>query len=142
METAEPFQVVVIDDSPLQGALVRMTLERRFGERVSVTVFTNPVEGVDALSSEVGLLLVDWQMPELDGHRVVARALEQGVEAKRIIVSSNHPAMELHEEFDCEGCLAVIEKGEQRQQEAFLMILDGLVRRHEKALRASRVPPS
>lgn len=110
-----------------------MTLERRFADRVEVTVFTDPVRGSETLGPHVGLLLVDWQMPEMDGHSVVARALELGVDAKRIIVSSSHPALELHEEFDCEGCLAVIEKGEERQQEAFLMILDGLVRRHERA---------
>lgn len=128
----EAFQVVIIDDSPLQGALVRRTLEQRFGDRVHVSVFTDPTVGVEVLGPAVGLLLVDWQMPGLDGHCVVDRAVQQGVDPKRIIVSSSHSALELHEEFDCQGCLAVIEKGEQQQQDAFMMILDGLVRRHER----------
>ena len=132
VDVVAPFQVVVIDDSPLQGALIRMTLDRRFGDRVAVTVYTNPVQGVQELGDWVGLLLVDWQMPEMDGHEVVEAALQTGLEPKRIIISSSHSAQTLHEEFDCEGCLAVIEKGERQQEAAFMMILDGLVRRHEK----------
>ncbi|MBZ0114613.1 MAG: response regulator [Thermoanaerobaculia bacterium] len=133
MGAAEAFQVVIIDDSPLQGALVRRTLEQRFEDRVHVSVYNDPTVGVEVLGPWVGLLLVDWLMPKLDGHCVVERAVRQGVDPKRIIVSSSHSALELHEEFDCEGCLAVIEKGEQQQQAAFMMILDGLVRRHERA---------
>ena len=74
-------------------------------------------------------MLLDWEMPEMDGTEVLAAARAAGVNLKRIIITSSHPAERLHEVFDDSGCLAVIEKAEPEQQAAFLMILDSIMRR-------------
>ena len=52
-----------------------------------------------------------------------------GLNLKRVIITSAHPAERLHEVFDDSGCLAVIEKEEPEQQAAFMMILDSIMRR-------------
>jgi CheY-like chemotaxis protein len=125
----QPRRVVVVDDSPLQCAVWQKLLEERYGSRVRVESYTNPVEAAAHLSPDVHLLLIDWEMPEMDGKELVEAARSAGVNLKRIIISSAHPAERLHEEFDHIGCLAVIEKSEPEQQAAFMMILDSIMRR-------------
>ena len=122
-------RAVVIDDSSLQCKIWASLLERRYGERVRVESYTDPCSAVKKLGPDVGLLLLDWEMPELDGKDVLELARAQGVDLKRIIITSGHPADTLHREFDCTGCLAVIEKNEPEQQAAFMMILDSIMRR-------------
>jgi CheY-like chemotaxis protein len=122
-------RVVVVDDSPLQCAAWRRLLEARYGERVQVESYTSPLEAAARLGPDIHLLLVDWDMPEMDGKELVEVARRNGVNLKRVIISSAHPADRLHAEFDRTGCLAVIEKAEPEQQAAFLMILDSIMRR-------------
>ena len=122
-------RVLVVDDSPLQCESWRKLLYDRYGDRAGVEVYTNPVTAVTQMRPDVHLLLLDWEMPELDGKQVFEAATRAGVNPKRIIIMSCHPANRLHEEFDPLGCLAVIEKAEPEQQAAFLMILDSIMKR-------------
>jgi len=122
-------RTVVIDDSPLQCAAWRLLLERRYGERVAVETYSDPHTAVAALRPDVHLMLLDWEMPGLDGRAVLEEARSRGVNLKRVIITSGHPAHELHEAFDRTGCLAVIEKTEPEQQAAFMMILDSIMKR-------------
>jgi CheY-like chemotaxis protein len=125
-------RVLVIDDSAFQCSALRLLLAERFGERVEIATYTDPEEALDQLDPEVDVLLLDWEMPGLDGAAMLEEARRRGVDLKRVIIRSSHPAEVLHAHFDDRGCLAVIEKGEREQQAAFLMILDGLVRRAER----------
>ena len=122
-------RVLVVDDSMVQCAVWRKLLEERYGESVAVETYTDPAEAVPGMAPDIHLLLLDWEMPEMDGKEVLAAAREAGVNLKRVIITSGHPADRLHEEFDDSGCLAVIEKFEPEQQAAFLMILDSIMRR-------------
>jgi CheY-like chemotaxis protein len=122
-------RVLVVDDSKLQCAVWRRLLEGRYGDRVAVETYTEPVEAVLGMAPDIHLLLLDWEMPEMDGKEVLTAAKEAGVNLKRIIITSSHSADRLHEAFDDSGCLAVIEKTEPEQQAAFLMILDSIMRR-------------
>jgi len=124
-----PRRVLVVDDSPLQCAYWRRLLETRYGGRAAVETFSNPRQAVEALRPDVHLLLLDWEMPDLDGAAVLEEARRRGVNLKRIVISSAHPADELHRAFDASGCLAVIEKVEPEQQAAFMMILDSIMKR-------------
>ncbi len=96
---------------------------------MKVETYTDPAEAVLAMAPNIHLLLLDWEMPEMDGKEVLAAARDGGVNLKRVIITSGHPADRLHEEFDDSGCLAVIEKAEPEQQAAFMMILDSIMRR-------------
>lgn len=129
---SSPFRVLVVDDSPLQAGLLRQLLGRHFGDRIHVESVTTAKAALARIPDAVDLLLIDWQMPEMSGDELVREARERGLDCKRIIVSSAHPAQVLHDTFDDLGCLAVIEKGERAQEEAFLMILEGLLRRTER----------
>lgn len=129
MEPERRRRVMVVDDSPLQCAVWRRLLENRYGVRVAVETYTDPTEAVTRLGSDIHLLLLDWEMPDMDGVEVLEAARDAGVDLKRIIVTSSHPADRLHEVFDSTGCLAVIEKAEPAQQAAFMMILDSIMKR-------------
>jgi CheY-like chemotaxis protein len=129
MTTAGPRRVLVVDDSRLQCAVWRRLLERRYGDQVAVESYTDPRVAVREMGPDVHVMLLDWEMPEMDGTEVLAAARAAGVNLKRVIITSSHPAERLHEVFDDSGCLAVIEKAEPEQQAAFLMILDSIMRR-------------
>ncbi|MGQ9835029.1 MAG: response regulator [Thermoanaerobaculaceae bacterium] len=122
-------RIVVVDDSPTQCAFFKRFLEERYPGKVAVETYWDPKAAIAAFDPGIHLLLLDWEMPELDGKAVLERAVAAGVNRKRIIVTSAHPADRLHEVFDASGCLCVIEKNEPEQQAAFLQILDAIMRR-------------
>jgi CheY-like chemotaxis protein len=125
-------RVLVIDDSAFQCTALRALLAERFGDRVVIETYTDPHRALERLDPAVDVVLLDWEMPGLDGCSVLDEARRRGVDLKRVIIRSSHPAEVLHAQFDERGCLAVIEKGEREQQAAFLMILDSLVKRAER----------
>jgi CheY-like chemotaxis protein len=129
MNPDAPRRVMVVDDSPLQCAYWKRLLKNRYGVRCTVETYTDPREAVEQLEADIHLMLLDWEMPDMDGRAVLEEARSAGVNLKRIIVTSSHPADRLHEVFDDTGCLAVIEKAEPEQQSAFMMILDSIMRR-------------
>ena len=124
-----PRRVVVIDDSAVQCAVWQRLLQERYGDRAAVETYTDPRQAVASLGPDCHLVLLDWEMPGMDGREVFEAARDRGVNLQRIIITSSHPADRLHEEFDDTGCLAVIEKAEPEQQAAFMMILDSIMRR-------------
>lgn len=122
-------RILVVDDSPTQCAFFKRFLEERYPGKVVVESYCDPKAAIAAFGPSVHLLLLDWEMPELDGRALFERAVAAGVNRKRIIITSAHPADRLHEVFDASGCLCVIEKNEPEQQAAFFQILDSLMRR-------------
>lgn len=122
-------RVVVVDDSAFQCAVWKRLLKQRFGDRARVETYTDPIAAVPHLGPDIHVLLLDWEMPGMDGKEVLFAACAAGVNPKRVIITSSHPADRLHQEFDHTGCLAVIEKTEPEQQSAFLMILDSIMKR-------------
>ena len=129
MNDVKPRRIVVIDDSAVQCQRWRQLLLERYGDKAAVELFTDPRAALPALGPDIHLMLLDWEMPGLRGEEVVEEARRRGVNLKRVIITSAHPADQLHRAFDSSGCLAVIEKSEPEQQAAFVMILDSIMRR-------------
>ena len=123
-------RVVLVDDSTAYAASWRAIFAERFGGRVDFEAYQDPVAALAKLGPDVDLLLVDLEMPVLDGRSVARLAKERGVSEKKIVIVSGHDADELHRLFPKGACLAVINKTEAQQQSAFLMILDSVVFRH------------
>jgi CheY-like chemotaxis protein len=126
---ADHRRVVVVDDSALQCELWRGLLRSRYGGRAAIETYQDPCKAIEHLGPNVHLMLLDWEMPCMDGREVLAQAQARGVDLKRVIITSAHSAGELHEVFERDDCLAVIEKSEPEQQAAFLMILDSIMKR-------------
>ncbi|MGA7614805.1 MAG: response regulator [Thermoanaerobaculia bacterium] len=129
MRPATPKRVVIVDDSTAFCDLWANILEERYEGVARVETYHHPYDALPKIDQSIDLLLVDLEMPGMDGQKFVHYAREKGVPAKRIIVTSSHPSDELHARFRIGDTIAVINKTEPKQQEAFLMILDSIMRK-------------
>jgi CheY-like chemotaxis protein len=126
---ALPKQVVVVDDNELFCAKMVHFFEERYGDRVKVTTYTDPLKGLAGLEPNVDLLIVDLEMPMIDGKKFLQFALQKGVDRKKIIITSFRTAEELHAKFHLSEVLAVMDKNEAEQQKVFVMITDSIMRK-------------
>ncbi|HEX7615494.1 MAG TPA: hypothetical protein VF554_09470 [Thermoanaerobaculia bacterium] len=127
---SRPKRVVFVDQSTLYAESWRAVLACRYGPAVSFEFHRDPLEALEALGPDVSLLLLDLELPLFGGRKLFELAKERGVANRRIVILSSRPAEELHQLFPDGSCLAVINKTEPNQQNAFLMILDSIVKRH------------
>jgi CheY-like chemotaxis protein len=129
MSDARPKRVVIVDDSPAYRDLWSNFMTERYSEAVQVEAYAHPYDALPKIDDSIDLLIVDLEMPGMDGKKFVDYSRAKGVPARRIVVTSSHSADELHERFRIGETIAVINKTEVKQQEAFLMILDSVMRR-------------
>jgi len=129
MSSSIPKRVVIVDDSHAFCELWANIMEERYGGAAKVETYHHPYDALSKIDDTIDLLLVDLEMPGMDGQKFVEYARQKGVSGRRIIVTSSHSADELHQRFRIGETIAVINKTEARQQEAFLMILDSLMRK-------------
>ena len=122
-------RVVIVDDSPAYCDLWCGFLADRYPEAGAVESYNHPYDALPKIDDSIDLLIVDLEMPGMDGKKFVDYARRKGVPARRIVVTSSHSAEELHERFRIGETIAVINKTDPTQQEAFLMILDSVMRR-------------
>jgi hypothetical protein len=125
-----PKRVVFVDQSTLYAESWRAVLACRYGLAVSFEFHRDALEALVVLGPDVSLLLLDLELPLFGGRKLFELAKERGVASRRIVILSSRPAEELHQLFPDGSCLAVINKTEPNQQNAFLMILDSIVKRH------------
>jgi CheY-like chemotaxis protein len=121
-------RVVIVDDSESFCRTWREFFERCYGDRVRVETYLDPVAALRAMDPGVAILLVDLEMPVLDGRKFLEFAAARGVDRRRAMIVSARDAEDLHELFPMGSCLAVINKEDPPQQEAFLMIIEALLR--------------
>lgn len=122
-------RVVIVDDSPSYCDLWSNFMLERYAEVADVETYEHPYDALPKIDAAIDLLIVDLEMPGMDGKKFVDYARQKGVSPRRIIVTSSHSADELHQRFRIGETIAVINKTEAKQQEAFLMILDSVMRR-------------
>ena len=122
-------RVVIVDDSPAYGDLWSNFILERYPDRVNVEAYSHPYDALPKIDATIDLLIVDLEMPGMDGKKFVDYARQKGLSPRRIIVTSSHSADELHQRFRIGETIAVVNKTEAKQQEAFLMIIDSIMRR-------------
>ena len=122
-------RVVIVDDSPSYCDLWSNFILDRYSETAAVETYSHPYEALPKIDASIDLLIVDLEMPGMDGKKFVDYARAKGLSPRRIIVTSSHSADELHQRVRIGETIAVINKTEAKQQEAFLMILDSIMRR-------------
>lgn len=125
MESAK--LIVVVDDNELFCQKMISYFKERYGDRVMVETYTDPLKGLAVLSQSIDLLIVDLEMPTIDGKKFLSYAIQKGINNKRIIIASFHSAEVLHERFHLHEVLAVLDKNEPEQQKVFTMITDSIV---------------
>jgi CheY-like chemotaxis protein len=122
-------RIVIVDDSPAYCDLWANFINERYAENVNVETYGHPYDALPKIDDSIDLLIVDLEMPGMDGKKFVDYARQKGLSPRRIVVTSSHSADELHQRFRIGETIAVIQKTEAKQQEAFLMILDSVMRR-------------
>ncbi len=122
-------RIVVVDDSAAFCDLWSKFIRSRYAGVVTVETYAHPYDALPKIDADIDLLIVDLEMPGMDGRKFVDYARQKGLPARRIVVTSAHSADELHERFRLGEAIAVINKTDPKQQEAFLMILDSVLKR-------------
>jgi len=131
MSEEKPKRIVIVDDSPSYCDLWSNFMLERYAETANVETYSHPYDALPKIDDSIDLLIVDLEMPGMDGKKFVDYARAKGLPARRIVVTSSHSADELHQRFRIGETIAVINKTEAKQQEAFLMILDSVMRRQQ-----------
>ena len=129
MSEEKPKRIVIVDDSPSYCDLWSNFMLERYAETANVETYSHPYDALPKIDDSIDLLIVDLEMPGMDGKKFVDYARAKGLPARRIVVTSSHSADELHQRFRIGETIAVINKTEAKQQEAFLMILDSVMRK-------------
>jgi len=117
--------LLIDDDSSFTGYLEGYVAERY--PRINLVSCNNPLEALRIIP--VGcfdLLLIDLEMPALDGRKLMNFALQAGVKPANMVLLSGHDADYLHKICPSGSCLAVLNKFEMRQREVLDMIFSSL----------------
>ena len=118
-------KIVIIDDD--QHFLDFFTgYVRESYPLLQVISFNDPVKSLAALTADIDLLLIDLEMPGLDGTKILSYACQKGIDKSKIIILSGRDAEYLHEKIPMGKCLAVLNKHEARQKEVLEMIFSAL----------------
>jgi CheY-like chemotaxis protein len=119
-------KILIIDDDEAFLNFLDQYI-REYFPLLRVETCTDPVKALSAIRmKDLDLLLVDLEMPKLDGTKVYKFATDSGVDKNRIVILSGHEADYLHEKFPMGTCLAVLNKYEARQKSVLDMIFNSL----------------
>jgi DNA-binding response OmpR family regulator len=105
---------------------------REYYPLLQVEMCTDPVQALAAINMKnPDLLLVDLEMPTLDGAKIYKFATDSGIDKNRIVILSGREADYLHKKFPMGTCLAVLNKFEARQKTVLDMIFSSLQKKSE-----------
>lgn len=98
---------------------------------LQVEICNNPLAALQRIKAGgYDLLLIDLEMPSMDGLKLLFFATQTGMDKNRIVILSGRDANVLHEICPMGTCLAVLNKFEARQKNVLDMIFSSL---HKKA---------
>jgi len=120
--------LIVDDDAPFLEAM-RDKIQSLYPLLV-VETCSDPIRALSILKGEpVDLLLVDLEMPMLDGSKIFSYAVSIGMDKNRIVILSGRDSDYLHEQFPMGTCLAVLNKYEAKQKAVLDMIFSSMQRK-------------
>jgi CheY-like chemotaxis protein len=121
-------KILIIDDDPIFLELLEAYVCERCPS-LGVETCADPVKGLASINADLDLLLLDLEMPGLDGSQVLSYAISKGLSKCRVIILSGRDSEYLHTHFPIGTCLAVLNKFEARQRAVLDMIFDALGRK-------------
>ncbi len=121
-------KILIVDDDEVFLRLLSKNIKRDY-PLLQVETCTSPVKALASLKEGLDLLLVDFEMPLLDGTKLLKYATEAGIDKNKIIILSSHDAEYLHEHFPMGTCLAVMNKYDINQKAVLEMIFKSLQRK-------------
>ena len=121
-------KAVIVDDNPGHTILLARALANKYSD-VEIETYTDPLQAIRAFTPDLHVLIMDMEMPGIDGKKLLELACQMGVRRNRCIILSSLPAEELHKTFPAGACLAVINKADPRQLNALSLIMDSIMRK-------------
>lgn len=118
-------KIVLIDDDPHFLKFFTDYVKESY-PLLDISSFTDPLKSLPAIDDNIDLLLIDLEMPGLDGTKLLSYAREKGVDKRKIIILSGRDAEYLHKIIPMGKCLAVLNKHEARQKEVLDMVFNAL----------------
>ena len=118
-------KILLIDDDAAFLKLLENYVEESIVPTALLTC-NDPIKCLASISQDLDLLVVDLEMPGLDGTKVLSYALSKGLNKNRIVILSGHDADYLHACFPLGSCLAVLNKYEAQQRTVLDMIFKSL----------------
>jgi len=109
-------RILLIDDDPAFTRFLATYISDNF-PLLQVEISNNPVSALHSI--KVGgydLMLIDLEMPAMDGLKLLRFAVSAGMDKNRIVILSGRDADFLHEICPMGTCLAVLNKFEARQK--------------------------
>jgi DNA-binding response OmpR family regulator len=119
-------KILIVDDDETYSTLLRDNI-RQYYPLLQVETCTDPLKALTAINEGgLDLLVIDLEMPTLDGTKLFNFAKDAGIDKNRIVILSGRDADYLHEHFPLGTCLAVLNKYEAKQKAVLDMIFNSL----------------
>ncbi len=123
-------KILIIDDDRLFLEYLSDYVRDRY-PNLEILAYDKALQGLAQINADLDLLLLDLEMPDMDGSKLLAYAAEKGLDRRRIIILSGRDADYLHKCFPMGQCLAVLNKHEARQKAVLDMIFNALQKKAE-----------
>ena len=122
-------KILIVDDDPVFLNLLETFVAQNY-PLLQVTTCSNPLKALNLISEgDLDLLILDLEMPQLDGSKLFNFAIDSGMDAKRIVILSGRDSDYLHANFPLGTCLAVLNKFEVKQKAVLEMVFSSLNRK-------------
>ena len=122
--------ILLVDDDAAYNKFLSTYIQENY-PLLSVETCTDPFCAIASLNKRqhYDLVLIDLEMPAVDGSKIFRFALESGVDKNRIVILSGRDSDYLHDHFPMGTCLAVLNKFESQQKAVLNMIFSSLQRK-------------
>jgi CheY-like chemotaxis protein len=118
-------KILLIDDDAAFLKLLEEYVEERY-PGLDILTCNDPIKCLVFVTDDLDLLLLDLEMPGIDGSKILSYATSKGLNKNRIVILSGRDAEYLHQRFPMGSCLAVLNKFEGKQRDVLDMIFKSL----------------
>ena len=122
-------RILLIDDDQVFTSFLADYISENY-PLLKVEICNNPVSALHSIKAGgYDLMLIDLEMPAMDGLKLLKFAVETGMDKNRIVILSGRDADFLHSLCPMGTCLAVLNKFEARQKSVLDMVFKSLSRK-------------
>jgi len=119
-------RILIVDDDETFASVLAASIRESY-PLLQVEICPDPLKSLKIIQESVlDLLIIDMEMPTIDGAKIFRYTTDAGFDKNRIVILSGRDADYLHEHFPLGTCLAVLNKYEAQQKVVLDMIFKSL----------------